>query len=177
MPEQTPYARERARWDFGVVNMARKRTRERLKKERKETDSEDYVPRFSEDTSRFRPPYLFEQFAQWLPRRADRVAGSQVPLTRDQKLYILFRESGGAGPTEIASMLNVTPRAVSRVLREAWANPGQFLDLGFVIPLNLGRTKRSRWYYCRLCAEMGEQPGLMADHAFGHCWDEEELET
>ena len=92
--------------------------------------------------------------------------------------YILWTAANGITPSGVEAMSGIPSSTVSRVRKQAYDDPGEFLDCDFIILVmggKIGDLRRPRYFYCRMCGEADRRSAPMNHHAFGHIWDPEDL--
>ena len=116
------------------------------------------------------PPFLIDEFRTGVPETRE-----GLRLTRIHQRYILFRRAQGDSVASLARALDCDTSAVEYHLRRAYDDPGLFRALDFVMPWR-PPDRLSPVYFCRYCAWTEPDLGDACHHAFGHIWDEGELE-
>ena len=122
-----------------------------------------------------RPPFLHEEFATTPARPIDR---KRVRINKQTTRYILWAAANGVTPGGVEALSGIPSSTVSRVRKQAWDDPREFLDCGFIIVVRggkIGDPRRPRYFYCRMCGEAGLRSAQMNEHAFGHIWDVDDL--
>ena len=116
------------------------------------------------------PPFLIDEFRDGPP-----TVYEGLRLTRIHQRYILFRRAQGDSVAVLAKVLECEKSAIEYHLRRAYEDPELFRTLDFLMPWR-PPNRTSSVYFCRYCAWTEPRRGDACHHAFGHLWDQSELE-